>query len=104
MCSIKKLFLNEVAALKACNFTKRIPTQVFSCEYCKIFKNIYFEKYLRTATSSCAEAYLAPCLWHEILSQMFDKVIVLLLIALQQLSFCESFQNLPLETLLNDCM
>ena len=24
---------------------------MFSCEYCKIFKNTYFEEYLRTATS-----------------------------------------------------
>ena len=25
------------------------PTQVFSCEYCEIFKNTYFEKHLQTA-------------------------------------------------------
>ena len=28
---------------------KDIPTQVFSCEYCEIFKNAYFEEHLRTA-------------------------------------------------------
>ena len=27
------------------------PTQVFSCEYCEIFKNTYSEKHLRTAAS-----------------------------------------------------
>ena len=27
------------------------PAQVFSCEYCKIFKNNYFEKHLWTAAS-----------------------------------------------------
>ena len=30
---------------------KETPTQVFSCEYCKIFKNTYFEEHLRTAAS-----------------------------------------------------
>ena len=32
--------------LKACNFLK---TQVFSCEYCEIFNNYYFEEHLRAA-------------------------------------------------------
>ena len=27
------------------------PTQVFSCEYCEIFKNTYFEEHLRTAAN-----------------------------------------------------
>ena len=37
--------------MKACNFFKKeIPTQVFSCGYCEIFKNTYFE-HLRTASS-----------------------------------------------------
>ena len=27
------------------------PTQVFSCEYCKIFRNTYFEEHLRMAAS-----------------------------------------------------
>ena len=30
---------------------KRDSTQVFSCEYCKIFKNTYFEEHLGTAAS-----------------------------------------------------
>ena len=32
-------------------FWKETPTQLFSCEYCEIFKNTYFEEHLRTATS-----------------------------------------------------
>ena len=32
------------------------PTQVFSCEYCEIFKNIYFEEHLRTAASDLNES------------------------------------------------
>ena len=33
---------NKAGALKACIFIKKeIPTQVFSCEYCEIFKNSF---------------------------------------------------------------
>ena len=34
-------------------YNKVLPTQVFSGEYCKIFKNTYFEEHLRTAASEC---------------------------------------------------
>ena len=30
---------------------KKAPTQVLSCEYCKIFKNSYIEEHLRTVVS-----------------------------------------------------
>ena len=40
---LESLF-SKVAGLKACNFVKDNPTQVFSCEYCKIFKNTFFYK------------------------------------------------------------
>ena len=36
---------NKVAGLQA---LKRDPIQLFSCEYCKHFKNTYFEEFLRT--------------------------------------------------------
>ena len=45
---LESLF-NKVAGLQACN--KETPTQVFSCEYCEIFKNTYFEERLRTSVS-----------------------------------------------------
>ena len=32
-------------------YLKETPAQVFSCEYCKIFNNTYFEEHLRTAAS-----------------------------------------------------
>ena len=32
-------------------YSKEIPTQVFSCDESQIFKNTYFEKYLRMAAS-----------------------------------------------------
>ena len=44
-CSIKKLFL-KISQYHG----KTTPTEVFSYEYCKIFKNIYFEEYLRAST------------------------------------------------------
>ena len=47
-----KSILNTVASCKARNFIKkRTPTQMFSCEYYEISKNIYFEEQLRTASS-----------------------------------------------------
>ena len=36
------------------------PTQVFSCEYCEIFKNTYFEEHLRTAASVYVKKKLKP--------------------------------------------
>ena len=33
-------------------YEKETPTQVFPCEYCKIFKNTYFEKQLQAAVSA----------------------------------------------------
>ena len=44
--ALESLF-NKVADLK--DYLKKTPTQVFFCEYCKIFKNTYLKKYLRTA-------------------------------------------------------
>ena len=32
-------------------YYKETPTQVFSCEYCKIFKNLYFKGHLWTTAS-----------------------------------------------------
>ena len=51
-CSMKKDVLEKFAIftgkLQACNFIKRNPTQVFSCEYCEVFKNTYYEEHLLT--------------------------------------------------------
>ena len=43
---LESLF-NKVAGLKACSFIKKTPTQVFSCEYCEIFKKPFFIEHLR---------------------------------------------------------
>ena len=48
----QSLFLNKVAGLKACNFIeKKSLAQVFSCEFCKICKNTFFQEHIRTTTS-----------------------------------------------------
>ena len=41
----------ESPFIKSLYFIKKTPTQVFSCVYCEIFKNTYFEKHLRKAAS-----------------------------------------------------
>ena len=48
---LKSLF-NKVAGLRPVTLLKESPTQVFSCEHCKMFKNSYFEEHIRTAASN----------------------------------------------------
>ena len=43
-------------------------TQTFSCEYCKIFKNNYFEEYLGTTASAFLESVLQKLLWQKLFS------------------------------------
>ena len=45
------LFLIKLQAFRPTTLLKWTPTQTFSCEYCEIFKNTYFEKHLWTAAS-----------------------------------------------------
>ena len=45
------VFLIKLKAFRPATLSKWTPTQTFSCEYCKIFKGTYFEKYLWTAAS-----------------------------------------------------
>ena len=47
---LESLF-NKIAGLEDCNFAKETPTQVFSIEYCKNFKNNLFVKHFRTIAS-----------------------------------------------------
>ena len=44
--------LNRFVRLQACNFIKKTPTHVFSCEIRAIFKSTYFIEHLRT--TACA--------------------------------------------------
>ena len=51
----KKYFLSQKSrrSHRRCSGKEGLlgPSQVFSCEYCEIFKNTYFEKHLWTAAS-----------------------------------------------------
>ena len=47
-----KFIEKRLQRLKSCNFIKNETlVQVFSCEFCEIFKNTYFVEHLRTTTS-----------------------------------------------------
>ena len=53
--SVKKFFVKDFAIFKEKNLCwslfKETPTQLFSCEYCEILKNSYFEEHLSRAAS-----------------------------------------------------
>ena len=58
MCSVKKVLFEILLQLPAtslqlaCNFIKKgTLTQVFSCEFCEIFKNTFSAEHLRTTAS-----------------------------------------------------
>ena len=46
----KKLFL-KISQYSGLNYWKETLAQVFSCEYCEIFQNTYFEEHMWTDTS-----------------------------------------------------
>ena len=45
------LFLINLQDFRAATLLKKTPAQSFYCDYCEIFKTIYFEDYMRTAAS-----------------------------------------------------
>ena len=48
----QSLFLNKVARLRPATLLKKETlAQVFSCEFCEIFKNAFFIERLRATTS-----------------------------------------------------
>ena len=58
-CSVKKVFLNISQSPDACNFIKKETlTQVFSCEFCEIFRNTFFYR-----TPLVAASDLSHILW-----------------------------------------
>ena len=75
--------------------SKRDPTQVFSCEYCEIFKNTYFEGHLRTPAYEYHFTYYFGVLF---LRPHFN---VLLSIMIQRLKRCKD--NVVLSTILRRC-
>ena len=49
--SVLESLFNKAAGLQGYNFIKKGFKQIFSCGYCEIFKNTYFEKHLGRAAS-----------------------------------------------------
>ena len=45
------LFFNKVAGLRSATLFKKTVAQVFTCEFCKIFKNTFFTGHLRRTAS-----------------------------------------------------
>ena len=41
-------------------YSKETPAQVFSCEFCEIFKNTYFLEHLRTAACGRFKGIISP--------------------------------------------
>ena len=52
------LFLIKLQVFSLQLYLKETSTQVFSCEYCVIFKNTYFKEHLRMAASGLSINYL----------------------------------------------
>ena len=46
--SVPEPFFNKVAGVAWNSINKETLAQVFSCEFCEIFKNTYFTEHLRT--------------------------------------------------------
>ena len=62
----------------SCNLNKETPTQVFSCEYCKIFKSNYLKEHLRTAASKrCFENFCKICAKTTGPEPLFNKAAAL---------------------------
>ena len=65
---------------EACNFIqKRGYAQVFSCEFCKIFKNTFFTKHLRAALSALKNLRSGKVLRNIVYVTFFNDNAVLLL-------------------------
>ena len=55
------LFLSKVAG-QVCKFIKKETlAQVFSCEFCEIFKNTFFTEHVWTTASRCRTIFLVRC-------------------------------------------
>ena len=68
---LESLF-NKAAGLKSCNFVKKKAlAHMFSCEYCKIFKNIF----LWNTSGGCF------CLWFNRDMRLFETVVFIIIIS-----------------------
>ena len=73
-CSMKKLFLNIPQNSQESNCArvkKETLAQVFSCEFCEIFKNTFFIEHLRTTASKKLNFELKPLKQHNIILRIY---------------------------------
>ena len=59
------VFFNILQAWRPATLLKETPTQVLSCEYCKLFKSTYFEEHLRTGAPEFMKIYSITVLLHD---------------------------------------
>ena len=95
--NLRSVVMNISMAIvfRLATLSKRDPTLVFSCEYCEIFKNNYFEGHLRTPAYEYLFTYYFRVLF---LRPHFN---VLLSIMIQRLKRCKD--NVVLSTILRRC-
>ena len=95
------LFLIKLRAWGPAALLKETPTQVCSCETCKIFKNIYFEEYVWTTACMCERLLLKiSTLQKKLFIDFFHKIMTFIIITITfkalkfLLSFCVVFATL----------
>ena len=69
----------EMFCKKWCSYNihgKTHAAPVFCCEYCKIFKNTYFEEHLRTTATFCEKKFWSSLVLHHISNFLFEKLLV----------------------------
>ena len=77
---------------KACNFIKKeTPAQVFSCEFCEIFKNTYFYKTSPVAACICFIICFCFCCCCCIIFTIFPFFLFLAVVCLFIIFFCFFF-------------
>ena len=73
------LFFNRLRA-QACNFVKKGPlVEVFSCEFCGIFKNTFFNEHLWTTSSysrTLFHGYLCIILDHHFITLLETWIFI----------------------------
>ena len=60
------LFLIKLSDPKTAILLKKTPTQFFSCKYCKMFENTYFEEHLRTTAFGICQFRFALSLYYNL--------------------------------------
>ena len=75
---LESLFITKVHARGSATLLKETPTQVFSCEYCEIFKNSFLIEHLLWLLLS--DEYLIDCsrsFWNEVSSNYAGNKAIL---------------------------